>query len=433
MRVPTKNWAGNQRCVPVAVHQPTSTEQVAALVAAAAAAGQRVKVIGGGHSFTDTAMTDGHLLSLDSMNRVFDVGGPSGCDVRVQAGIRLYELNERLAERGLAMPNLGDIDRQSIAGATATATHGTGAAHGNLATRIVGMELVTGDGSVVRCDESTDPELLRVARVGLGALGIVTEVTLRCVPAFNLHAVETIEPLADLLADFRDVMHSTDHVEFFWMPGGRRCQVKRNTRTDDPAQPQSKAAYVRDKWIGENLAFGLVCRTGRRFPSLAPRVAKLVTSSAGERELIDRSDRIFASPRKVKFLEMEYGVPLDAVPDAIERINELVGRLPVKPLFPIEVRISAPDDIPLSTGFGRTSGWIAVHQYQGTPYEAYFQGVESIMNDYDGRPHWGKMHYQSAATLAHRYPEWDAVQTARARLDPERRFANPYLDRVLGS
>ncbi len=432
MRVPTKNWAGNQRCVPVAVHQPTSTEQVAALVAAAAAAGQRVKVIGGGHSFTDTAMTDGHLLSLDSMNRVFDVGGPSGCDVRVQAGIRLYELNERLAERGLAMPNLGDIDRQSIAGATSTATHGTGAAHGNLATRIVGMELVTGDGSVVRCDESTDPDLLRVARVGLGALGIVTEVTLRCVPAFNLHAVETIEPLADLLADFRDVMHSTDHVEFFWMPGGRRCQVKRNTRTEDPAQPQSKAAYVRDKWIGENLAFGLVCRTGRRFPSLAPRVAKLVTSSAGERELIDRSDRIFASPRKVKFLEMEYGVPLDAVPDAIERINALVGRLPVKPLFPIEVRISAPDDIPLSTGFGRTSGWIAVHQYQGTPYEAYFQGVEAIMNDYDGRPHWGKMHYQSAATLAHRYPDWDVFQAARARLDPDGRFANPYLDRVLG-
>ncbi len=294
------------------------------------------------------------------------------------------------------------------------------------------MEIVTGDGSVLRCDEEHDPELLRVARVGVGALGIVTEVTLRCVPAFNLHAVETIEPLDDLLGDFDAVMHSTDHVEFFWMPGARRCQVKRNTRTDAPAQPQSKVAYVRDKWIGENLAFGLVCRTGRRFPSMVPKVAKLVTSAASERELVDRSDRIFASPRKVRFLEMEYGIPFDAVPEAIGRIVDLVGRLPVKPLFPIEVRASAADDIPLSTGFGRASGWIAVHQYRGVPYEAYFQGVEAIMDDYDGRPHWGKMHYQSASTLAARYPEWDDAQAWRAKLDPEGRFANPYVDRVLG-
>ncbi|MEL6891883.1 MAG: D-arabinono-1,4-lactone oxidase [Actinomycetota bacterium] len=432
MGVSTRNWAGNQRCVPAAVHQPTTTAEVARIVATAAAAGERVKVIGAGHSFTDTAMTDGHLVSLDSMQRVLGVGGADGCDVTVQAGIRLHRLNDELATRSLAMPNLGDIAEQSVAGATATATHGTGAALGNLATRIVGMEIVTGDGTVVRCDEEHDPELLRVARVGLGALGIVTEVTLRCVPAFNLHAVETIEPLADVIADFRTVMHSTDHVEFYWMPGGRRCQVKRNARTDEPAQPQSKAAYIRDKWIGENLAFGLVCRTGRRFPSLAPRVAKLVQSSATERELIDRSDRIFASPRKVRFLEMEYGVPIDAVPDAIGRIDDLARRLPVKPLFPIEVRVSAPDDIPLSTGFGRPSGWIAVHQYIGVPYEAYFQGVESIMNDYDGRPHWGKLHFQTEATLAHRYPQWDDFQLWRSKLDPTGTFTNPYLDRVLG-
>ena len=432
MGVPRSNWAKNQRCSPILVHEPTSTEDVSRIVAAAAGAGQTVKVIGGGHSFTGAAMTTGHLLSLDSMHRIVGVGGPDGLDVTVQAGIRLHELNEQLARRGLAMPNLGDIDRQSIAGATATATHGTGAALGNLATRIVGMEIVTGDGTVVRCDETTDADLLRVARVGLGALGIVTEITLRCVPAFNLHAVETLEPLADVIADFRAVMHSTDHVEFYWMPGTRRCQVKRNTRTDDPAQPQSRLGYVRDKWIGENLAFGTVCRVGRRFPTLAPKVAKLVASGAAERDVIDRSDKVFCSPRKVRFLEMEYGLPLDAVPDAIGRINDLVRTLPVKPLFPIEVRVSAPDDIPLSTGFGRTSGWIAVHQYRGAPYEAYFQGVEAIMNDYGGRPHWGKLHYQTAASLASRYPEWHTFQTWRSKLDPSGTYANAYLDRVLG-
>ncbi len=432
MGVPTKNWAGNQRCVPAGVHMPTSTTGVAAIVRAAAEAGDRVKVIGGAHSFTDIAMTDGHLLSLDAMNRVLAVGGPEGFDVTVQAGIRLYDLNDELASRGLAMPNLGDINTQSIAGAIGTATHGTGAGHGNIATMIVGMEIVTGDGSICRTDEDNDPELLRVARVGLGALGIVTEVTLRCVPTFNLHAVETIEPLADLLADFGRVMHATDHVEFYWMPGARRCQVKRNTRTEVPAAPQSKPAYIRDKWIAENLAFGTVCRVGRRYPKAAPRIAKLITSAASERELIDRSDRIFSSPRRVRFVEMEYGIPFDAVPDAIGRIGALVASLPFPPLFPIEVRASAGDDIPLSTASGRASGWIAVHQYIGAPYESYFQGVENIMNDYAGRPHWGKLHFQSANTLAGRYSEWDRFQEARSQLDPNGTFANAYTDRVLG-
>ncbi len=430
MAVPTKNWAGNQRCLPAQVHEPSFTDEVAAIVRTAAAAGERVKVIAGAHSFTDTAMTDGHLLSLDAMNQVLAVDGD---DVTVQAGIRLRDLNERLAERGLALPNLGDINVQSIAGATSTATHGTGVDFANLATNIVGLEIVTGDGTVVRADEQHDPELLRVARVGLGALGILTEVTLRCVPAFNLHAVESIEVLDDVLADFGGVMRSTDHVEFYLMPGARRCQVKRNTRTDETARPQSKTGYVRDKWIGENLAFGTVCRVGRRFPSLAPKVAKLVMSAAAERDVIDRSDRVFCSPRRVRFVEMEYGIPFDAVPEAIGRIVDLTSRLPFPPMFPIEVRSSKGDDIPLSTANGRDSGWIAVHQYVGVPYEAYFQGVEQIMDDYAGRPHWGKMHFQNQMTLAHRYPEWNTFQSFRHKLDPTGTFRNAYLDRVIGA
>jgi len=430
MAVPTTNWAGNQRCLPTRVHQPRFTDEVATIVHTAAAEGERVKVIGGAHSFTDTAMTDGHLLSLDAMNHVLVV---DGTDVTVQAGIRLRDLNERLAEVGLALPNLGDINVQSIAGAASTATHGTGVDLPNLAANIVGLEIVTGDGTVLRADERHEPELLRVARVGLGALGIVTEVTLRCVPTFNLRAVETVEVLADVLGDFDAVMRSADHAEFFLMPGARRCHVKRNHRTDEPARPQSTASYVRDKWIGENLAFGTVCRVGRRFPSLAPKVAKLVMSAASERDLVDRSDRVFSSPRHVRFLEMEYGVPLDAVPEALGRVVDLVSRLPFKPMFPIEVRASKGDDIPLSTANGRDSGWIAVHQYVGVPYEGYFQGVEQIMNDYGGRPHWGKMHFQSAATLAPRYPEWDTFQSWRGKLDPAGTFRNTYLDRVIGA
>jgi L-gulonolactone oxidase len=166
-------------------------------------------------------------------------------------------------------------------------------------------------------------------------------------------------------------------------------------------------------------------------PSLAPVVGKLLTSSSHDRELIDRSDRIFSSPRHVRFLEMEYGIELEAIGEALERISSLVKDLSFPPLFPVEVRVSAPDDAPLSTGYGRRSGWIAVHQYRGAPYEAYFKGVEQIMDDYGGRPHWGKMHYQSAATLRERYPLWEQFAEVRRRLDPDGLFRNSYLDRVL--
>jgi L-gulonolactone oxidase len=426
-----RNWAKNQACVPISVERPTSTAEVAAVVRRAHAAGQRVKTIGAGHSFTAAAMTNGVLLSLEHMDRVLQVDTAAGC-ITVQAGKTLRALGDDLAAAGLAMPNLGDINVQTIAGAINTATHGTGLELGNIATTIVGIELVDGRGNIVRGDADTDPELLRVARVGVGALGVITEVTIQCVPAFNLHAHETVEPLDDLMADFSDFVGSADHAEFFWMPGSRRCQVKRNRRTSEPPRPSSRAAYIRDKYVAENLAFDLVCRVGRRFPALAPKIARAVANAAGERDLIDRSDKVFASPRHVKFVEMEYGIPVETVPEALGRVRELTATLSFPTLFPVEVRVSAADDIPLSTGFGRTNGWIAVHQYRGAPYESYFQGVESIMNDYAGRPHWGKLHFQTAATLRDRYPEWDAFHVVRARLDPDGTFRNDYLDRVLG-
>lgn len=426
-----RNWAGNQVCVPERTVAPSSVGEVAELVRRAHATDGRVKVIGAGHSFTGAAMTNGTMLSLDRLGRVLDVDRATG-RVRVEAGIRLHQLNEALAREGLAMPNLGDIDRQSIAGATATATHGTGLSFGNLATTIVAIELVTGTGEVLRCSADEQQDVWRTGRVGVGALGVVTELTLQCVPAFNLHARETIEPLADVLDDFAGFAASSDHAELYCMPGSRRCQAKRNTRTTEPARPQPRLAYVRDKWLGENLGFGVVCRVGRRFPSIAPKVARVVTAAASERELIDRSDKVFCSPRRVKFVEMEYGIPVEAVPDAVRRVGELPRTLGFPPLFPIEVRVSASDDIALSTAEGRTSGWVAVHQYRGAPYEAYFRAVEAIMDDYDGRPHWGKLHYQTAATLRRRYPRWDEFAELRARLDPRGVFRNDELDRVLG-
>jgi L-gulonolactone oxidase len=430
-----KNWAGNQECSPARIERPTSESELVALVKRAAADDLRVKVVGAGHSFTDIAMTDGVLVDLSAYGRVLSSDTAAGT-VTVEAGIPLLALNDAVAERGLALENLGDIAYQSIAGATATATHGTGAQFRNISSRIIGMRIITGDGSIVECSASgsgaeENPEVLRVARVGVGALGIVSTVTLQCVPAFNLHAIEEPMRVDELLADLDAHVDGNDHFEFFWVPHTGWALTKRNRRTTEPAQPRGRWHSFRDDYLLSNVAFGTMCRLGRRRPALIPRLAKIIPST-GRVEYIDRSDRVFASPRLVHFYEMEYAVPREALPEALNRVRALVDRMGVNISFPVEVRFVQGDDIPLSTASGRDTGYIAVHAYRGTPYDQYFQGVERIMNDYEGRPHWGKMHFQRAETLAPRYPEWDAFQAVRNQLDPDRRFSNLYLERVLG-
>lgn len=426
------NWAGNQSCLPMERRAPTTTAEVAEIVTAAHRAGGRVKVVGAGHSFTDTACTNGVLLSLDALDELTDHDAVAG-EVTVGAGIRLHALNERLHDLGLAMPNLGDIDTQSLAGATATATHGTGRELGNLSTNIVGFEIVTGTGEVLWCDEHEHREVWSVGRVGIGALGIITRIRLRCVPSFNLHADERGAGLDKLLDDWDGFITSADHTEFFWLPGSGACLTKRNHRTDDPEQPPSRVRHLIEKEFGENVALDLAMRAVRRFPSQRERIRSAFAAvGTSSRDVVDRSYRVFASTRRVRFREMEYSIAVDAVPEALRRVRALVDAMAEPPLFPVEVRVSAGDDIALSTAEGRDAGWIAVHQYTGIPYGDYFRGVEQIMNDYDGRPHWGKLHFQTHEVLRTRYPHWDRFAEVRARLDPTGTFRNDYLDRVLG-
>jgi L-gulono-1,4-lactone dehydrogenase len=433
-RATWSNWARNQTCAPAEIAHPGSEAELADLVKQAAAAGRRVKAVGAGHSFTSIACTDGVLVDLDGYGRVLGHDPRTG-RVTVEAGISLHRLSDELDARGLALENMGDIDRQSVAGATQTATHGTGLRFRNLSSQIVALRLVTGDGTVVEAtgpeDGNENPDVFAVARVGLGALGVLSTVTLRCVPAFRLHAVEEPVPVDEVLADLDDLVAAHDHYEFYWVPHTRWALTKRNRRTDEPARPRPKLREWVDDMVLNNYAFGVLCRAGRWRPSLIPRLAKIIPNT-GRLDYVDRSDRVFTSPRTVRFYEMEYAIPREALPEALGRVRRLVDEIGMQISFPVEVRVVAPDDIPLSTAYGRETGYIAVHVYKGTPYDAYFSGVERIMDSYGGRPHWGKMHFQRAETLAPRYPRWDDFQAVRARLDPEGRFANPYLDRVLG-
>ena len=426
-----KNWAGNQRCNPAVVEHPASEDELAAAIKRAAAADRRVKAIGAGHSFTATALTDGTQLVLDKYDHILHVDSPTR-RVTVQAGMSIAALNEALARQGLAMPNLGDIAYQSIAGAVSTATHGTGRNLTGIAGQIVGMTLITGDGSIVRCSADEEPEIFHAARVGVGALGMISTVTLQCVPAFRLHAVEEPMRVDHVLENVDSYVDGNDHFEFFWVPHTGWALTKRNNRTDEPVGGMSRWKFFYEKILLENVAFGAVNRIGRMRPSLIPRLQKLVPSS-GTTEYVKPSHTVFASPRFVRFLEMEYSIPRAAVPEALNRVRKLIDDNGWTISFPVEVRFTAPDDIPLSTASGRESGYIAVHVYKGMPHEPYFRGVEAIMNDYGGRPHWGKLHFQTAASLAPRYPEWDKFQSVRKRLDPEGRFDNDYTRTVLGS
>lgn len=426
-----RNWGRTQRCEPAAVETPASELEVQEAIRRARAAGQTVKVVGAGHSFTDIACTDGRMLTLDALNRVVSVDEAARL-VTVEAGITIQRLNEELALRGLALPNLGDIDRQSFAGAIATATHGTGATFGGLATFVRGLQMITADGELLRCSADEEPEVFHVARVGLGALGVVTAVTLQCVPAFTLHHVESPHPVDEVLADLDRYVDTNEHFEFYWLPHTDRCATIENNRTDEP--PRVKSAYKR--WRAEvlypNYFFGALVAAGRLRPSLVPRLNEVVAGGASSTELVDRSDRILIATRLVRFAEMEYCVPRARALEAVQGVRDVIGRTGLRVSFPIEVRFTAPDDIPLSTAYGRDTCYVAVHMARGVPYEEYFRAVEDVMNGLDGRPHWGKLHFQTAATLAPRYPEWDRFQAVRGKLDPDGRFSNAYLDRVLG-
>lgn len=425
-----RNWARNQQCAPAAFERPTTEADLVAVVERAAAAGRRVKAVGAGHSFTAAACTDGHLVDLSGYGEVLHVDRESAT-ATVQAGIPLWRVSAELAEHGLALDNLGDIAYQSVAGATATATHGTGARFGNLSSRIAAMRIVTGDGSVVVCSAGEEAEVFAAARVGVGALGLVSTLTLQCVPAFNLHAVEGAQPVDEVLESLDELVDGTDHFEFFWIPGTRWALTKANTRTTDPTRPRSRWKAFRNDVLLDNVAFGAMLRVGRRRPDLIPAIAKRLPS-AGPQDHVERSDRVFASPRWVRFLEMEYAVPREAFGEALAGVRALVRRLGVPIGFPVECRFVAGDDIALSTAEGRATAYLAVHTEVGMPHEQYFSGVEAIMRDLGGRPHWGKLHGRTAADLAPAYPRWDEFQAVRARLDPGGRFANPYTDRVLG-
>ncbi|MBX3091655.1 MAG: FAD-binding protein [Cryobacterium sp.] len=429
-----QNWGRVESAEPVYVARPTTVDEVVAVVRRGRELGLPVKAIGAGHSFTAIAAAPGIQIDLSGLDGLLDV------DAKLRratflAGTNLYQVPTLLAPYGLAMENLGDIDRQTIAGATSTGTHGTGGAFRGLAAQLVAVTLVTADGAVLHVSESENSELLPAARLGLGSLGIIVDATVQCVPRFVLQAVERPESFDGVLDGFLTRVAAVDHFEFYWFPHTDTVLTKTNTRlpATAPLHPLGGARRWFDDSLMANGLFRATCVTGTVLPASVPGINRLASRLTGDRDFTDISTSVFTTKRTVRFREMEYAIPREAVPDAVRSIRSLIQDRGWRISFPLEVRAAAADDVWLSTAYGRESGYIAVHRYWREDHREYFNAVEDILRGFDGRPHWGKIHTQTSATLGASYPHFADFADVRNKLDPDRVFANPYLDRVLGS
>ncbi|MFB0615470.1 D-arabinono-1,4-lactone oxidase [Streptomyces sp. AGS-58] len=427
-----RNWGGNVSARPVRQVTPASVEELTAAVRRAREDGLKVKAVGSGHSFTSIAATDGVLIRPQLLTGIRDIDRTS-MTVTVEAGTPLKRLNAALAREGLSLTNMGDIMEQTVSGATSTGTHGTGRESGSIAAQIRALELVTADGSVLTCSEQENPDVFAAARVGLGALGIVTALTFAVEPLFLLTAREEPMPLERVLAEFDQLWAENEHFEFYWFPHTGSTNTKRNNRSAGPERPVGRlAGWFEDEFLS-NGVFQVAQWAGRAAPATVPAIARISSRALSARTYTDIPYKVFTSPRRVRFVEMEYAVPRAALTDTLRELKAVVDRSGLRVSFPVEVRTAPADDITLSTASGRDSAYIAVHMFRGTPYQAYFTAAERVLTAHEGRPHWGKVHTRDADYLARVYPRFGEFTALRDRLDPERLFQNDYVRRVLGA
>lgn len=425
---PWSNWSGSVECTPKQILYPKSIEEVITIVQRAKHSGKYVRVVGSGHSFPPLNYTDQLMVSLDLLEGIVNLNEAEKT-VTVYAGTKLKKLGEALEELGYAQENLGDINAQSIAGAISTGTHGTGIRFGNLSTQVVALWLVTPEGKLFECSETKNEDFFKAAQVSLGLLGIIVKVKLQVVPLYRLHQRTFHMNLDECIAQAETLRDQNRNFEFFWFPYTKSVQVKLLNETDLP--PSESRAW--NDWktnVLENYAFGFLSMLCRLFPSLCKSISRLSASSIPNTDVVDVSHRIYATPRLVRFQEMEYFVPIEHFETVMREMEQKIEEGQYAVHFPIEVRFVKADDIWLSPAYERDCAVFAVHMYKGMPYEEYFKAMEEIFLRYDGRPHWGKHHHLTKEQMLKLYPKWKDFLKLRKLFDPYDIFLNPYLRKL---
>jgi FAD-linked oxidoreductase len=423
-----KNWSGNVQWDPATIAFPETEKAIQQLVLQALRDKRNIRMIGTGHSFTPLSQTSDVLLSLDNYQGLVSVDKTTH-QVRVRAGTKLHRLGELLFEQGLAMENMGDVDRQSIAGTISTGTHGTGMAFGTISTQVKAIRLVNGLGEIVECSEQQHASLFKAAQVSLGALGIITEMTLQCVPAYKLELVNEKKKLAEVLKNYSEINAANRNFEFYWFPHTEYVLTKTSNLANEKPNKAGLSAFFQE-YLLENMAFKLLCEYAYRFPAKNKWVSNFSAQVVGSSRKVYRSHKVYATPRLVKFNEMEYNVPLNAYEEVMGEVVKCIEQNNFPVHFPIENRFVRKDDIYLSPAYGRDSAYIACHVYYKKPYQAYFQALENIFKAYEGRPHWGKIHTLEFDELEKRYPRFNDFLQHRQQQDPHQLFLSPYLQKL---
>ena len=348
----------------------------------------------------------------------------------VWAGSKIHQLGEPLLAAGMALENQGDIDRQAIAGAVSTGTHGTGPSMGSMSTQVAGLRIITASGEIVECSAEREPDIFQAARLSLGTFGVLSQITLRLLPAYRLHERTWVAAFDECISQLDAHIAATRHFEFFWSPRDDACAMKSLQPAETLEAPPEAGPHDSPR------ALAAAPRSGERqtetleaspeAPDAPGRLGRYLKS-----ERVDWSYRIFPSERNVKFNECEFSLPAADGPDAVREIRALMLGKHHDVLWPIEYRTLGADDIDLGTAQGRATVAISVHQAAELPYQPFFADVEAIFRNHHGRPHWGKWHSHTARELRALYPRWDHFLSVRARLDPHGRFLNDYLRRLL--
>ncbi|HRI53013.1 MAG TPA: D-arabinono-1,4-lactone oxidase [Pseudomonadota bacterium] len=425
-----KNWLGNVAFTPCGHHEPADEAAVIALVRRARQEGRPLRVVGGGHSWSAGIETDGYLLSLDRMTRLLHVD-PLRHQVTVQAGIRLRELSAQLHQRGLALVNLGSIQEQSLAGAISTGTHGTGLQFGVLATQVLGLRLVTGTGEVVEYTADRDPELLDAARVSLGALGVITQVTLQAAPAFNLREERTPLPFAEALALVPGRLGEADHIKLWWLPHAGRVQIYRQYRTKDALR--ARRGLLSEDTRSAQEVFRALLALGSAFPRLIPPIQRLLSRTQFTASShVGPSFRVFSLAMPPRHHESEYAVPLPCAAAAVQALHDLILARRHRVHFILELRFVKGDSAWLSPAYGGEVCFIGAYDANRRGWPGFRRDFEELMRGFAGRPHWGKEFTASADGLRAAYPRWDDFQRLRQELDPAGVFLNRHLQQVFG-
>ena len=426
----SSNWLGNVQFDPAAIQTIETEEQIAEVIQKAIQQKQPIRVMGSGHSFSPLIATSGILMNLEGLTGVIELN-PIKKEATVWGGTHLHQLGDQLYQRGFAMENLGDIDLQTIAGAVSTGTHGTGLRFGSISTQVRGLELWNGVGERIEINADKNADLLDAARVSLGALGVLSRVKLKVESRYVLEMKQTKESLPSILSGLSGDLKNERNFEFFWFPHTETALVKRSRRSQHPPLKPGLGQKFNDVVL-ENYALGALSGLCRWVPAIAPQISAFCAVAAGDNYRRDWSHRVFATERSVKFIEMEYAVPMQKFATVVDEIQSEIRRGKHRVHFPIECRFVQGDSVWLSPAYQRDSALIAIHMYQGMPYQGYFDAIEKIFRKHEGRPHWGKCHSLSVQELRDLYPRWDAFQHLRMEMDPHGLFETEYLKTILG-